>query len=85
VVRGGRGSSREGSTKERGGGATAVLENGKEEIGGAGDERGEGRRCRVQSGDETDRGAAATAEEIGLRGGFVAWASPLPLHILYSP
>jgi hypothetical protein len=53
VVRGGRGSGREGSTKERGGGAAAVLENGKEEIGGAGDERGEGRRCRVQSGDET--------------------------------
>jgi hypothetical protein len=67
VVWGGRGSSRERSTKERGGG--------KEEIGGAGDETGE-RRQEL---------GAVTAEEIGLRGLFVAWASPLPLHILYSP
>jgi len=38
VVRGGRGSSREESTKGRGGG-------GKEEIGGAGDETGERRQA----------------------------------------
>jgi len=67
VVWGGRGSSREGSTKERG--------DGKEEIGGAGDETGEWWQAL----------GVVTAEEIGLRGLFVAWASSLPLHILYSP